>query len=80
MNQPTYIEGNELAELLQKNAESVKVVDVRDVDFNEGGHITNAINIPANSFQENVEKYYDLLKSTPILVFHCALSQVRGIL
>lgn len=78
MNQPTYIEGNDLAHLLRNSADSVKVIDVRDVDYNGGSHITNAINIPAHSFQENVENYYDLLKSTPILVFHCALSQVRG--
>ncbi|KAJ3190910.1 hypothetical protein HK101_008257 [Irineochytrium annulatum] len=53
------------------------VVDMRDEDF-AGGNIVGAINIPAHEFLEDTKSYADKLKKVKTLVFHCALSQVRG--
>ncbi|KAJ1932287.1 Cdc25 phosphatase Ibp1 [Linderina pennispora] len=53
------------------------VVDVRDSDYN-GGHIPGAVNVPAHEMHDQaaalVQKYADV----PEVIFHCALSQVRG--
>lgn len=50
------------------------IVDVRDADF-ETGNIPQCINIPADLFLKDPKKQ-NLTASK--LVFHCALSQVRG--
>ena len=45
---------SELAAMLKDpdKATSVCVIDVRDGDFNAGGHIVNACNIPSTAFEE----------------------------
>ena len=75
-----YITANELYTLLQTNNRStspVIVIDVRDEDI-EGGQIKSAINIPCSDFLDNVERYAEKYKEADLVVFHCALSQVRG--
>ncbi len=52
------------------------VVDVRDDDF-EGGNIKNAINYPSSTFWNDVDELVKKTKEVPLVVFHCALSQVR---
>lgn len=53
------------------------VVDVRDDDY-EGGHIKGCIHSPSASFLNGgVDALREKLKNTPVVVFHCALSQVR---
>jgi rhodanese-related sulfurtransferase len=58
----------------RKVKEDFLVVDVRDADF-ETGNIPNCLNVPANEFLLDPLKY-DL--SATDLVFHCAMSQIRG--
>lgn len=55
------------------------VVDVRDSDF-VGGHIKGCWHYPAGNFQETLAELRQRLLDENIndLVFHCALSQVRG--
>lgn len=56
------------------------VVDVRDEDF-RGGHIPGALNIPAHHLKTDsrqLQSLVDRCKNVPLVVFHCALSQVRG--
>ncbi len=53
------------------------VVDVRDDDF-AGGNIKGAINVPSRTFWDTVDDLVKETKETKVLVFHCALSQVRG--
>ncbi|KAJ3071525.1 hypothetical protein HDU98_005190 [Podochytrium sp. JEL0797] len=53
------------------------VVDVRDGDF-VGGNIKDAVNIPAHTLTADPAKTEPLLSVPKRLVFHCALSQVRG--
>lgn len=52
------------------------VVDVRDEDF-VGGNIKGAINQPSRQFNMNVDGLVAKTKAVPLVVFHCALSQVR---
>ncbi|KAJ3214490.1 hypothetical protein HDU67_001622 [Dinochytrium kinnereticum] len=60
-----------------KQGVDYQVVDVRDLDF-DGGHIRGASNIPAHELLENTEKHLPDLAKPKKLIFHCALSQVRG--
>ncbi|KAF6755882.1 Rhodanese-like domain-containing protein [Ephemerocybe angulata] len=71
----------ELAALM-KSGEKVPskdflVVDVRDDDF-AGGNIVGARNHPANKFMLSVPGLVKETKDLPLVVFHCALSQIRG--
>ncbi|KAJ7689163.1 Rhodanese-like protein [Mycena rosella] len=75
-----YISGDELAEIIKSDKIANKdylVVDVRDDDYT-GGNIKNALNRPSREFHMGV---YDLVQKTAdvkVVVFHCALSQMRG--
>jgi Rhodanese-like domain len=55
----------------------VQVVDVRDDDY-EGGHIKGSMNVPSHGFPDRVDKLVDELHDNEAVVFHCALSQLRG--
>lgn len=52
------------------------VVDVRDDDF-VGGNIKGAINKPSREFLMNVDGLVKQTRDVPLVIFHCALSQVR---
>lgn len=52
------------------------VIDVRDDDF-AGGNIKGAINKPSREFSMNVDSLVKQTKAVPLIIFHCALSQVR---
>jgi len=75
-----YITHDALAAIIKSDKVPCKdyiVVDVRDDDW-VGGNIKNSHNIPSNEFLRSVD---DLVKNTqdvPTVIFHCALSQVRG--
>jgi rhodanese-related sulfurtransferase len=53
------------------------IVDVRDDDF-RGGNIKGAHNAPSSTFHADVDDLVEQTKDTPIVVFHCMLSQQRG--
>ncbi|ODQ80748.1 hypothetical protein BABINDRAFT_34996 [Babjeviella inositovora NRRL Y-12698] len=53
------------------------VVDVRESDF-IGGHIKGCLHYPAGRFMETILELQEKLKAYDDVVFHCALSQVRG--
>ncbi|KAJ7784285.1 Rhodanese-like domain-containing protein [Mycena metata] len=75
-----YITGDELAKIIKSDKVANRdylVVDVRDDDY-AGGNIKSALNLPSREFQMGV---YDLVQKTAdvkTMVFHCALSQMRG--
>ncbi|KAH6912607.1 Rhodanese-like domain-containing protein [Coprinopsis sp. MPI-PUGE-AT-0042] len=75
-----YITGDELAELMKDESKPPKqllVVDVRDDDF-KGGNIVGAVNKPSGEFLNSVDSLVKDTKDVPLVIFHCALSQVRG--
>lgn len=55
------------------------IVDVRDSDF-IGGHIKGCLHYPAGNFNETLPELRNKLIASHVqdVVFHCALSQVRG--
>ncbi|KAF9077516.1 Rhodanese-like domain-containing protein [Rhodocollybia butyracea] len=75
----SYISGDELAEIIRSKRpkEDYIVVDVRDDDY-AGGNIVGSINMPSNTFLDSVDTLVKETKDVPMVVFHCALSQVRG--
>lgn len=52
------------------------VIDVRDGD-RAGGHIAGSINEPSAKFLSGVDQLVSKAKDVPLVVFHCALSQIR---
>jgi len=52
------------------------VVDVRDED-RVGGHIVGSVNRPSTEFLASVDKLVEDTQEVPLVIFHCALSQVR---
>ncbi|KAJ2720769.1 Cdc25 phosphatase Ibp1 [Coemansia sp. Benny D115] len=76
-----YISADELAALVRDPTKTpgtdYLVVDVRDEDYH-GGHIPGAINVPAHHVRDRAPELAAKYASVPTLVFHCALSQVRG--
>ena len=52
------------------------VVDVRDDDW-RGGNIAGSHNSPSHGFLLKVDELVQRTRDVPLVVFHCALSQVR---
>ncbi|PPQ85162.1 hypothetical protein CVT25_004169 [Psilocybe cyanescens] len=74
-----YINGDELADIMKsgKVPKDFVVVDVRDDDY-VGGNIKGSMNYPSAEFLSNVDGLVKETKEVPFVIFHCALSQVRG--
>lgn len=75
-----YISADELSAIIKSNKLPRKdylVVDVRDGDF-IGGHITNCHNSPSATFSDKLDDLVKDTKDVPQVIFHCALSQLRG--
>ncbi|TIC54075.1 Rhodanese-like protein [Wallemia mellicola] len=74
-----FVNDREIVDLIGKPSELL-VVDVRDEDFldTQGGNIKGAKNVPSRSFLDGVHNLVKESEEIPKVVFHCALSQVRG--
>lgn len=75
-----YISPDELAAIMKSGKVPMKdycVVDVRDDDWH-GGNIKGAHNSPSHGFLAKLDNLVAETKHIPIVIFHCALSQVRG--
>jgi Cdc25 family phosphatase len=75
-----YITGDELAAIIKSDKVPSKdyiVVDVRDDDW-VGGNIKNSHNLPSYEFMRSVDGFVKKTQTVPTVIFHCALSQVRG--
>jgi rhodanese-related sulfurtransferase len=79
----TYIGADALASMLRAQQSipaaqrPLVVIDVRDDDFS-GGHIAQALNVPAAEFLANVSAQARSVACKETVVVHCAFSQVRG--
>ncbi|KAK9917490.1 hypothetical protein WJX75_004973 [Coccomyxa subellipsoidea] len=82
MPAPTYIEGEQLVQLLRgEDKKTTCVLDVRDEDF-QGGHIRGCLNIWSEEFyeDENIDSLiqkFGLLRYRQVVVT-CFMSQQRG--
>ncbi|XP_076897790.1 dual specificity phosphatase Cdc25-like [Bidens hawaiensis] len=74
----SYITGSELLSL--KERPTVAIVDVRDDERSYDGHIAGSLHFASDSFQDRIPNLVQTAKAKgkDTLVFHCALSQVRG--
>ncbi|KAK9898048.1 Rhodanese-like protein [Cystobasidium minutum MCA 4210] len=75
----TYADSEEVVDIVKsgKAGKDFLVVDVRDDDF-VGGNITGAKNVPSAQFNDRIEDLIAETRDVPKVIFHCALSQVRG--
>ncbi|KFZ03334.1 hypothetical protein V502_11032 [Pseudogymnoascus sp. VKM F-4520 (FW-2644)] len=76
---PGRITATALSKILLDPAESnkVAVIDVRGEDH-IGGHILSSIHVPSNTLDHATPSLIRKLADKEIVIFHCALSQVRG--
>ncbi|KAF9150466.1 hypothetical protein BG015_007731 [Linnemannia schmuckeri] len=78
---PTFVDGDVVKDLLEDKSKvpgkDYLVIDVRDSDY-IGGHIRGSVNIPSQELPEKLPTLIEEYKAVPQLIFHCALSQVRG--
>jgi len=75
-----YITSDELAAIIKSDKIPLKdylVVDVRDDDY-AGGNILMGQHWPSHNFSWKVNELVENTKSVKTIVFHCALSQIRG--
>ncbi|KAK4046462.1 Cdc25 phosphatase Ibp1 [Microbotryomycetes sp. JL201] len=79
----SYIDHTELRQLMESSSSSDAqqkycIVDVRDEDFT-GGNIKGATNVPSETWTEqSADDLVKRLDGVENVIFHCALSQVRG--
>ncbi|CAG8680416.1 7185_t:CDS:2 [Ambispora leptoticha] len=76
-----FVNPEELAKLIKDKSKvpgkDYVVIDVRGDDF-EGGNIPGCVNVPSGVFVDNLQHLIKEYSQVPQIVFHCALSQVRG--
>ncbi|XLU19703.1 hypothetical protein S245_055769 [Arachis hypogaea] len=72
----TYITGSQLLAL--RRQPNIAIVDVRDEERICDGHISSSLHFPSDTFSDNMPNLLHQVKGKDTLVFHCALSQVRG--
>ncbi|KAA0063795.1 hypothetical protein IC582_018852 [Cucumis melo] len=72
----SYITGTQL--LSFKRRPNVAIIDVRDDERSYDGHIAGSLHFASDSFSDKISKLVQEVKGKDTLVFHCALSQVRG--
>ncbi|XP_028789995.1 dual specificity phosphatase Cdc25 [Neltuma alba] len=72
----SYITGSQLLSL--RRQPNIAIIDVRDDERSYDGHIAGSLHFASDSFSENISNLVQQVKGKDTLVFHCALSQVRG--
>ncbi|KAK1400192.1 dual specificity phosphatase Cdc25 [Heracleum sosnowskyi] len=72
----TYVSSSQFLNL--KPRPNIAVIDVRDDERSYDGHIAGSLHFASDTFREKLPKLVEAVKGKDTLVFHCALSQVRG--
>ncbi|XP_047151485.1 dual specificity phosphatase Cdc25 [Vigna umbellata] len=72
----SYITGTQLLSL--RRHQSIAIVDVRDDERGYDGHISGSLHYASDTFSDNISNLVQAVKGKDTVVFHCALSQVRG--
>ncbi|RAL42430.1 unnamed protein product [Cuscuta campestris] len=74
----SYITGSKLIESLKTYRPNIAIIDVRDDERKCDGHIRGSIHFASNTFLDKLPTLLQQVQGKDTLVFHCALSQVRG--
>ncbi|KAI5680758.1 hypothetical protein M9H77_01985 [Catharanthus roseus] len=72
----TYITAAQLLALNRRP--NIAIVDVRDDERSYDGHISGSLHFASDTFLDKIPSLVEAAKGKDTLVFHCALSQVRG--
>ncbi|KAF3543359.1 hypothetical protein DY000_02000124, partial [Brassica cretica] len=72
----SYITSTQLLTLHRRP--NIAIIDVRDEERNYDGHIAGSLHYASGSFEDRISHLVQNVKDKDTLVFHCALSQVRG--
>ncbi|CAM0871078.1 unnamed protein product [Alopecurus aequalis] len=72
----SYVTGADLVSMVSDPR--VAIIDVRDEERTCDGHIAGSHHYASDSFAERLPEIAEATKGKETLVFHCALSQVRG--
>lgn len=75
---PIYITADELEKLQEGTDRDYAIIDVRDEERELDGHIAGSLHFASGSFDEKLPMLLDEVKGKKRVIFHCALSQVRG--
>ncbi|XP_057947846.1 dual specificity phosphatase Cdc25 [Malania oleifera] len=72
----SYVTGSQLLSLRRRT--NIAIVDVRDDERSYDGHIGGSLHFASDTFSEKIPNLIQAVKNKDTLIFHCALSQVRG--
>ncbi|KAF2302738.1 hypothetical protein P3X46_020015 [Hevea brasiliensis] len=72
----SYVTGSQLLTL--KRRPNIAIIDVRDDERSYDGHIAGSLHYASDTFADRISQLVQQVKGKDTLVFHCALSQVRG--
>ncbi|KAG5243311.1 dual specificity phosphatase Cdc [Salix suchowensis] len=72
----SYITGSQLLSLRRRP--NIAIIDVRDDERSYDGHIAGSLHYASDTFTDRISNLIQEVKGKDTLVFHCALSQVRG--
>ncbi|XP_030452384.1 dual specificity phosphatase Cdc25 [Syzygium oleosum] len=72
----SYVTGAQLLSLRRRP--NIAIVDVRDEERSYDGHIPGSLHYASGSFSDKIADLVRDVEGKDTLVFHCALSQVRG--
>ncbi|KAL6133452.1 hypothetical protein ACLB2K_065687 [Fragaria x ananassa] len=73
----SYITGSQLLSL-KRRPNNIAIIDVRDDERSYDGHIAGSLHYANDTFYGKISNLAQEVKGKDTLVFHCALSQVRG--
>ncbi|XP_074312033.1 dual specificity phosphatase Cdc25 [Silene latifolia] len=73
----SYITASQLLSLRTRRP-NFAIVDVRDDERSYDGHIAGSLHFASDTFMDKIPNLVQQLHSKDTLIFHCALSQVRG--
>ncbi|XP_075638812.1 dual specificity phosphatase Cdc25 [Castanea sativa] len=72
----SYLTGSQLLSI--KRRPNIAIIDVRDDERSYDGHIAGSLHFASDTFSDKISNLVQQVKGKDTLVFHCALSQVRG--
>ncbi|XP_021743864.1 dual specificity phosphatase Cdc25-like [Chenopodium quinoa] len=72
----SYITGSQLFSIKQRP--NIAIVDVRDDERIYDGHIAGSLHFASDTFLDKIPNLVQQVQGKDTLIFHCALSQVRG--